>query len=155
MKQDGHDTYQESTVTVFLYLSCRVRGERHLILRPVDLSSVEDRSLPVAGSTVSTVGMDPLFRRLRGVLSAAPGPKVAFARSKLAESGRNTEQSIRMVQTLRKLSPQPPETFIFREAMHGYARGIAGVFAADFISSTCYAVLSTMLDSTLSHIVVM
>ena len=83
MKQDGHDTYQESTVTVFLYLSCRVRGERHLILRPVDLSSVEDRSLPVAGSTVSTVGMDPLFRRLRGVLSDASGPKGSF-RSKQA-----------------------------------------------------------------------
>ena len=40
--------------------------------------SVEDRLLPVAGSTVSTVGMDPLFRRLRGVLSAASGPKGSF-----------------------------------------------------------------------------
>ena len=28
MKQDWHDTYQDSTVTVFSYLSCRVRGER-------------------------------------------------------------------------------------------------------------------------------
>ena len=45
--------------------------------------SVEDRSLPVAGSTVSTVGTDPLFRRFRGVLSAASGPKGSF-RSKQA-----------------------------------------------------------------------
>ena len=28
MKQDGQDTCQDSTVTVFSYLSCRVRGER-------------------------------------------------------------------------------------------------------------------------------
>ena len=33
--------------------------------------------------------------------------KVVFAQSKLAESGRNREQSIRMVQNLRELSPQP------------------------------------------------
>ena len=38
-----------------------------------------DRLLPVAGSTVSTVGMDSLFRKLRGVLLAASVPKVAFA----------------------------------------------------------------------------
>ena len=55
---------------------------------------------------MSTVGMDPLFRRLRGVLSAAPGPKGSFR--KLAESGRNREQSIRMVQSSSELSPQPP-----------------------------------------------
>ena len=45
--------------------------------------SVEDRSLTVAGSTVSTVGTDPLFRRLQGILTAAPGPKGSF-RSKQA-----------------------------------------------------------------------
>ena len=45
--------------------------------------SVEDRSLPVAGSTVSTVSTDPPFRRLRGVLSDALGPKGSF-RSKQA-----------------------------------------------------------------------
>ena len=28
MKQDGHETYQDSTVTIFSNLSCRVRGER-------------------------------------------------------------------------------------------------------------------------------
>ena len=44
----------------------------------VDLSSVEDHSLLVVGSTVLTVGTDPLFRRLRGVLSAALGPKGSF-----------------------------------------------------------------------------
>ena len=81
--------------------------------------------------------------------------KVAFARSKLAGSGRNREQSIQMVQTSHELSPQPLSTFIFREAMHGYARGIAGVLAADFIWSTGYAVPSTVLDSTLSHIYAM
>ena len=32
--------------------------------------------------------------------------------------------------------------------MHRYARGIAGVLAADFIWSIGYAVPSTMLDST-------
>ena len=46
-------------------------------------------------------------------------------------------------------------SFIFWEAMHGYARGIAGVLAADFIWSTGYAVPSTVLDSTLSHIFAM
>ena len=40
-------------------------------------------SLPVAGSTVSTVETDPLFRRLRGVLSDASGLKGSF-RSKQA-----------------------------------------------------------------------
>ena len=45
--------------------------------------SVEDGLLPVAGSTVSTVGTDPLFRRLRGVLSDASVPKGSF-RSKQA-----------------------------------------------------------------------
>ena len=39
--------------------------------------------------------------------------------------------------------------------MHGYARGISGVLAADFIWSTGYAVPSTVLDSTLSHIFAM
>ena len=29
-----------------------------------------------------------------------------------------------------ELGPQPPQTFIFQEAMHGYARGMAGVLAA-------------------------
>ena len=57
---------------------------------------------------MSTVGMDPLFRRLRGVLLAASGPKGSFARSKLAGSGWNREQSTQMVQTSRELSPQPP-----------------------------------------------
>ena len=58
---------------------------REVILFYVQLvcHSVEDRSLPVAGSTVSTVGTDPLFRRLRGVLSDASGPKGSF-RSKQA-----------------------------------------------------------------------
>ncbi len=39
--------------------------------------------------------------------------------------------------------------------MHGYARGIAGVLAADLILSTGYAVPSTVLDSSLSHIFAM
>ena len=77
---------------------------REVILFYVQLvcHSVEDRSLPVAGSTVSTVGTDPLFRRLQDALSDASGP------SKLAESVQNREQSIQMVQTSRELSPQPP-----------------------------------------------
>ena len=36
--------------------------------------------------------------------------------------------------------------------MHGYARGIAGVLAADFIWSTGYAVPSTVLDSTIDYL---
>ena len=47
-------------------------------LCPVDLMSVEDHSLTVAGPTVSTVGNDPLFRRLRDILTTAPGPKGSF-----------------------------------------------------------------------------
>ena len=45
--------------------------------------------------------------------------------------------------------------FYLQEAMHGYAKGIAGVLAADFIWFTGYTVPSTVLDSTLSHIFAM
>ena len=79
MKQDGHDTYQKCTVTLF-FVSVLQGSWREAILFYVQLvcHSVEDRSLPVAGSTVSTFGTDPLFRRLRGVLSDASGPKDSF-----------------------------------------------------------------------------
>ena len=84
MKQDGHDTYQEYTATFFCICSAGFVERGHL--RPGGLSfrrRLLASSLPVAGSTVSTVGMDPLFRRLRGVLSDASGPKGSF-RSKQA-----------------------------------------------------------------------
>lgn len=52
-------------------------------------------------------------------------------------------------------SRQPPYTLLFREAMRGYARGIAGVFAADLIWTTCHSVLSIVLDTTFSYIFTM
>ena len=65
-------------------------------------------SLPVAGSTVSTVGMDPLSEGCEVFCKMLQVLKVAFTQSKLAESGQNREQSISMVQTLCELIPQPP-----------------------------------------------
>ena len=69
------------------------------LLSPLLSRSVEDCSLPVTGTTVSTVGTDPLFRRLRGVCWMLQVLKIAFARSKFSQSGRNRERSIRTVQT--------------------------------------------------------
>ena len=77
MKQDGHDTYQEYTVTFVSVLQGTWREAISFYVQLV-CHSIEDRLLPVAGSTVSTVSMDPLFRRLQGVLSDTSGPKGSF-----------------------------------------------------------------------------
>ena len=108
MNETGHPRHFPGIHSHVFFVSVLQGSWRKAILFYVQLNcqSIEDRLLPVAGSTVSTVGTDPLFRRLRGVLSAAPGPKGSFR--KLAESGRNREQSIRMVQSSSELSPQPP-----------------------------------------------
>ena len=62
--------YERYAMRIFTCFLC--------LLSPLLSRSVEDCSLPVAGTTVSTVGTDPLFRRLRGVLSDASGPKDSF-----------------------------------------------------------------------------
>ena len=54
-----------------------------------------------------------------------------------------------------KSSPHPSYALTFGENVYGYARGAAGVLPADFVGSSSYAVLSTVLDSSFSHIFLM
>ena len=159
MKQDGHYTYVPGIHSHGFFISVLQGSWREAIYVQLVCHSVEDRSRARYLSQVLLCRQSArilfsegceVFCRMLQVL------KVAFGRSKLAESGRNREQSISDGANFARIESTASLNFYLQGSDARICQGYsAGVLAADFIWSTGYAVPSTVLDSTLSHIFAM